>query len=45
MPYPYPNPYPNFTLKAPGFCNIGTERGLFTPAKFVDASAFIDGIH
>jgi hypothetical protein len=30
-------------LKAPGFCNIGTEHGLFTPAKFADASAFIHG--
>jgi len=30
-------------LKAPGFCNIGTEHGLFTPPKFADASAFIDG--
>lgn len=30
-------------LKAPGFCNVGTTHGLFTPAKFADASAFIHG--
>jgi len=30
-------------LKAPGFCKIATERSLFAPAKFADASAFIDG--
>mmetsp|Transcript_62500 Transcript_62500/g.104003 ORF Transcript_62500/g.104003 Transcript_62500/m.104003 type:complete len:284 (+) Transcript_62500:29-880(+) len=30
-------------LKAPGFCKVTTQRGLFTPAKFPDASAFIDG--
>ena len=30
-------------LKAPGFCNVGTTHGLFTPAKFADASAFIQG--
>ena len=39
-PNPNPNPKPN---QAPGFCNIGTEHGLFMPPKFADASAFIDG--
>ena len=31
------------SLKAPGFCNVGTDHSLLRPAKFADASAFIDG--
>ena len=31
-------------LKAPGFCNVGTEHGPLRPARFADASAFIDGL-
>jgi len=30
-------------LKAPGFCKVTTESGLFVPARFPDASRFIDG--
>lgn len=31
------------SLKAPGFCKVGTYHGLFAKPNFADASAFIDG--